>query len=146
MIEDLEALKKRTHAAAKAAIEREVARFGTTTKDALETRHWEKLDAILDATSREETFRLSARATTSAHTTLLSLWSANKIPGPQTAENYERKAKKAEGLVRMQVKKGNEKAAERQRQRVTELRAKAQQFREGQAPTPGPKKPKRRSR
>lgn len=142
---DLPSTVRRIYEGTKAQIERSVAHYGGTMKDVLETRHWEKLDSILDAQSREEALRIAEAAKEKVDTTLLSMWATKKIPGPNTPENLESKAKKAEGLVKMQVKRGNTKAAEKQRQRVNELRAKAGQLRAGQAPTQEAKKPRRRT-
>jgi uncharacterized lipoprotein len=134
---------QRIYASTKGEIERMVAHYGGTMKDVLETRHWEKIDSILDARSRMEALELSEKAMEKVRTSLIGMWARKKIPGPQTPENYEKKAKKAESLVKMQEKKGNDAAAERQRRRAHELRARAAQLRTGQSPLEDSKKPRR---
>jgi hypothetical protein len=136
---------KNVYVSTKSRVEKEIAHFGTTSDQVLETRHLEKLDAILDAVDLKDAERLSVRAFDSVHMTLLSLWATKRIQGPATSANFEAKAKKAEGFVKLNEKKGNIEAAERQRQRVTEFRGLAQKAREG---TLGekPKKVRRRNK
>jgi hypothetical protein len=99
---------KAIHQRTREAVNRMLVEYGAT-KDHLETRHWEKLDRILDAGSPMEAIHLSEVAITSVHTTVLFLFSKSKIIGRDPTASYEKKARKAESLARMFTKKAESK-------------------------------------
>lgn len=111
-------------------------------KDTLDIRHLEKLDRILDAGSLQEATAFAKRAEDSVFMTCLTLWSQNKIRGPNTVSLWETKASKAESLARYFDKQSKDKfvvctpgasekmlaKAEKQRMRAEKLRAYAAQL------------------
>ena len=120
-------------------------------KDTLDIRHLEKLDRILDAASLQEATAFAKRAEDAVFMTCLTLWSQNKIRGPNTVGLWETKASKAESLARYFEKQSKDKfvvctpgasekmlaKAEKQRTRAEKLRAYAAQLaKDPRAPEP----------
>lgn len=97
------------------------------TKDALEIRHWEKFDAVLDAPDRAEAERLAKKCESSVIVHLIHQWQIRKIPGPRTLSVLDKQAKKAESLAKSLKKKGEYEQAEKQQQRAARLRAESAQ-------------------
>jgi hypothetical protein len=92
----------------KSECHRMVTEYGAS-KDVLEVRHLEKIDDILDAPTPKVALELSERATTSVHTTLLSLLARGRILGRNPKAMLEKKARKAESRVRMYEKQAESK-------------------------------------
>ena len=109
------------------SMERLAAEYGL---ENIEQRHLDKAKYILMAKTFEELKLLKAKAESSLFIACLALWKAGKIPGPMTSDNLERKAKRADGIAKLQDTFGKPEAAEKQRQRADELRATAAQLRE----------------
>jgi hypothetical protein len=59
----------------------------------------------------------------------LSMWSVKKARGPLSPENLEQKAKDADRLAKLNTSKGNEKAAQKQREKAEDLRRQAEELR-----------------
>lgn len=89
----------------------------------IDDRVWIKADKCLSATTPEEANTAIAEAAKSAQVYFLSLWGSKKAAGPATPESFEKQAKSAESLAKMFEKKGDDEAAQKQRDRAEQLRA-----------------------
>lgn len=98
-------------------------------EEEIEDRIWRKLGLVESATTAEEAAELAKKAWDSLFVHVLVLWGKKKIRGPATEENFEKKAKQADGLADFQERKGNDEAAKKQRQRAAGLRKEAEALR-----------------
>jgi hypothetical protein len=123
---------KAIHHRCREVVDRMLIEYGAT-RDNLEIRHWEKLDAILDAETPKQAAELSERAQTSIHTTVLFLLSKGKILGRNPTEAYEKKARKTESFIPSYLREAESKfnspaEQERFRKKAETARAKADEL------------------
>lgn len=96
----------------------------------IKQRHWVNAKNILIADSDQQALKAQRKAISSLRFNLQILAYYEKcIPGPQTPERLEEKAKGAESLAKMQEKFGKDDAARQQRTRAKKLRAAAEKLR-----------------
>lgn len=98
MTTPLDVIIKSAHAGAKARIEALLLTYGAT-REHLDIRHAERLDAILDATTPQEASKLALKAESSVFYTLMALWGDKKIPGRITSESIDKKISSARSLA-----------------------------------------------
>lgn len=92
-------------------------------------RYWLKLDTILVASSDADALAIQKKVVDSFFVLCLRMWADKEIKGPHSAQNLEKEAKKADGLVNMLRDKKGEEAAQKQIQKAKNLRKEAETLR-----------------
>jgi hypothetical protein len=81
-----------------------------------------RMQAILGAVDKETAKAAVKRAKDCIQTMILGAWARGKIDGPLTERSLEKRIKRAESLVQMLKDKGQHEAAQRQSERVADLK------------------------